>query len=468
MKREIIVYNKNKGTLEFLREFFRENNEYSAIFIKDTQSLLNKLNKRKPITLVIGSPDELKGISYSKIGCPVISMLSGNITKSINSLMQCNIEYYLISPFHKEDFDYKLKTAIGKKDLLENIYGEKKDLERVLEYIQLISSTLDPREALYFVVSKIAEILNVTRCSIVSIPPDERNYAYVISTFEDPKIVNMKLDLKNYPEIRKSLRTRKTVIIRDALKDSLLKEVRHIIAPLNIRSIVVIPIIFRDEIIGTLILRTSRSNRAFTEREIRICTAIASSSANPLYSAFLHEKIENEKSHFEKLAITDYLTGLYNVRYFYRRFVEEFSRTRRYKFHLSCLMIDIDHFKDINDKYGHRIGDIILNKFAGLLNKHTRKSDVLARYGGEEFIMLLPQTTAQAAVAKAESLRVLIEKHRFSEFERKGRLTVSIGVSSYPTHNIMDKDDLITFADKALYKAKFTGRNIVVLYNSRM
>ena len=209
MKREIFVYDKNKETLEFLREFFRENNEYSAIFIKDTQSLLNKLNKKKPDALVIGSPDELKGISYSKIGCPVISMLSGNITKSIRSLMQCNIECYLISPFHKEDFEYKLKTAINKKGLLENIYGEKKDLETVLEFIHLVSSTLDPKEVLYFVVSKIAEIINVTRCSMVSIPPEERNHAYVISTFEDPKIANIKLDLKKYPEIRKVLATKK-------------------------------------------------------------------------------------------------------------------------------------------------------------------------------------------------------------------------------------------------------------------
>ena len=142
MKREIFVYDKNKETLEFLREFFRENNEYSAIFIKDTQSLLNKLNKKKPDTLVIGSPDELKGISYSKIGCPVISMLSGNITKSIRSLMQCNIECYLISPFHKEDFEYKLKNSHQQKGLLENIYGEKKTLKQCLNlytlYLQLV------------------------------------------------------------------------------------------------------------------------------------------------------------------------------------------------------------------------------------------------------------------------------------------------------------------------------------------
>ncbi|MDO8746119.1 MAG: GAF domain-containing protein, partial [Thermodesulfovibrionales bacterium] len=196
-----------------------------------------------------------------------------------------------------------------KKGLLESTCEEKKDLETVLELTHLISSSLDPKKVLYFVVSKIAEIINVTRCSIVSIPPEEKKHAYVISTFEDPRIVNIKLDLKKYPEIRKSLATRKTVVIRDALKDPLLKEVRNIIKPLGIRSIVVIPIIFSDEVIGTLFLRTSRSNRTFTEREIRHCTAIANSASNSLYNAFLHEKMKNERSQFEKLAITDYLTG---------------------------------------------------------------------------------------------------------------------------------------------------------------
>ena len=244
----------------------------------------------------------------------------------------------------------------------------------MVELTHLISSTLDPKEVLYFVVSKIAESINVTRCSILNIPFEERNHVYVISTFEDPRIVNIKLDLKKYPEIRKSLATRKTVVIRDALKDPLLKEVRNIITPLGIRSIVVIPIIFMDVVIGTLLLRTSRSNHTFTEREIRLCTAIANSSSNSLYNAFLYEKTENEKLRFEKLAITDYLTGIYNIRYFYNRFSEEFSRTRRYNLHLSCLMIDIDHFKEVNDKYGHRTGDIVLSEFAHLLKKtHEKK-----------------------------------------------------------------------------------------------
>ncbi|MDO8746432.1 MAG: GGDEF domain-containing protein, partial [Thermodesulfovibrionales bacterium] len=162
------------------------------------------------------------------------------------------------------------------------------------------------------------------------------------------------------------------------------------------------------------------------------------------------------------------LTGLYNARYFYTRIDEEVSRAQRYNLHLSCLMIDIDNFKEINDKHGHSVGDIVLTEFAQLLKKHTRKSDVLTRYGGEEFVMLLPQASAKAAVMKAEELRALIGKHRFNGIEKKKRLTVSIGVSSYPTHKIKNNDDFITFADNALYKAKSMGKDIVVLYNSHM
>jgi len=469
MTKEIFVCCKNKETLRFLRAFFHGNSEYSAKFIRNKEFFLNNLSKKKPDALITGPPDEgMKRLQGPKRGFPVIAMLTGNIRDGIRSVMNHNIESYLISPFHKEDLEFKLNTTINRKGLFENICEEKRELETVLELIHLISSSLDPKEVLYFVVSKIAEIISVTRCSIVSIPFEEKRHAYVISTFEDPKIANIKLDLKKYPEIRKSLSTRKTVVIKDALKDPLLKEIRHIIAPLGIRSIVVIPIIFRDEVIGTLFLRTSRSNHTFTEREVRLCSAIARSSANSLYNAFLYEKIENEKSQFEQLAITDYLTGLYNIRYFYHRFAEEFSRAQRYNSHLSCLMVDLDHFKRINDKYGHRTGDIVLSRFAHLLKRHTRKSDVLARYGGEEFIMLLPQTPVKAAEAKAEELRGLIEQHRFREMEKKSRLTVSIGVSSYPIHKIQDKDDIITLADKALYKAKVLGRNTVVLYNSRM
>ena len=131
------------------------------------------------------------------------------------------------------------------------------------------------------------------------------------------------------------------MFIKDALKDPLLKKVRPVIAPLGIRSIVVIPVIFRNEVIGTLFLRTSRAGHTFTEREIKLCNAIANAATNALYNAFLYEKLETEKTKLEKFAITDYLTGIYNIRYFYHRLEAEFSRAQRYKalFPASCLTL---------------------------------------------------------------------------------------------------------------------------------
>jgi len=234
---------------------------------------------------------------------------------------------------------------------------------------------------------------------------------------------------------------------------------------LGIRSILVIPIIFREKVIGTLLLRTSRKGQTFTGNEIKLLNAIANASANALYNAFLFEQAEDEKTRLEKLAITDYLTGIYNIRYFYHRIIEEFSRCQRYSQSIGCLMVDIDHFKKINDAYGHKTGDRVLKEFAQLLKKHSRKSDVLARYGGEEFIFLLPQTPLKGVLLEAERIRKSVKDHKFKSMKYKKGLTVSIGISVYPHIKITTHDDLITYADDALFTAKESGRDRVVVYS---
>jgi two-component system cell cycle response regulator len=245
-----------------------------------------------------------------------------------------------------------------------------------------------------------------------------------------------------------------------------MKEVRRLIAPLNIRSIIVVPVIFRDEVIGTLMLSTTKADQSFRKREIRLFTALANASANALYNAFLYEHLDRERTRLEKLAITDYLTGIYNVRYFYNRLEEEFSRAGRYRFPLSCIMFDIDRYKKINDTFGHRIGDIVLREFAQLVRSHARKSDIFARYGGEEFIMLLPQTEREGAVTEAERIRNAVLEHSFHAREANIRITVSAGVASLPNSTINNYDELIHCADTALYEAKKKGRNTVVVYSS--
>jgi diguanylate cyclase (GGDEF)-like protein len=464
MRDRVLVYESDRRALALLRSFFKRKKNLKVEFVKDLSSLREKALANKEQNLVcIVAVDGLAKLKPSNVGCTVFATIPSYSKDYIKKAIKCGAEDYLAFPIHEEDLEYKIKATLERRKLIDHLQREADVLQAIVELTHLVTSTLDPQKILYLIVKKIAEIIPVTRCSIIRVNHDRGN-ASVVATFENPKLGAMKLDIKKYPEIEKALLSKQPVVIHDVTTDPLMKKVRDILSPLGIRSIVVIPIMFHEEVIGTLFLRTSRAGYCFSEYEIKLCSAIANASANALYNAFLFEKMEDEKTRLEKLAITDYLTGVYNIRYFYHRIKEEFSRSQRYKLNLSCLMLDIDRFKGINDKYGHRIGDLILREFAQLLKDHTRRSDVLARYGGEEFIMLLPQTSESGAAAKAEAIRQYVEKFRFRVLKGKRLLTVSIGVASYPNKDIKNMGDLITRADNALYTAKTAGRNRAVLY----
>ncbi len=456
-----LAYIEDKETAKFLKGFFKGKKRVSLDFCNDVSELKEHLKSNSYDILFIESPAGTSNLKRYKLKIPTIALVQDDVPRGLRDVLKHEIDYYVISPFHKDDLKLKIKTALERKSWFKELYNEKRDLEAIIELTYLVSSTLEPREVLYFIVKKLSEMIEVTRCSIISIGFGEKRYAYVVSTHEDPNITNIKLDLRKYPEIKKALQSKKSVIINDALNDPLMASVKDLIAPLGIKSIVVMPIIHRDEVIGTLFLRTSKKKR-FTDREIRLCKAIANTTANALYNAFLFEKLENEKERLKKLAITDYLTGVYNIRYFYHRLEEEFSRAERYGNPISCIMLDIDHFKKINDTYGHRTGDLVLREFAQLIRRHTRKSDVFARYGGEEFIILLPHTPVDGAVVEAERLRNFIKNHKFKGIKNEN-ITSSMGIACWPVHEINTADDLITLADHALFRAKSSGRDKIVV-----
>ncbi|MBI5050659.1 MAG: GGDEF domain-containing protein, partial [Nitrospirae bacterium] len=132
---------------------------------------------------------------------------------------------------------------------------------------------------------------------------------------------------------------------------------------------------------------------------------------------------------------------------------------------LTCLMLDIDFFKRINDTYSHRVGDMVLKEFSNVLKKNIRKGDILARYGGEEFIILLPNTPKAGSISAAQKLRRCIKDHKFKSLKGMESITVSIGIASYPHERINSSDELITCADNALLDAKNKGRNQAVIYS---
>jgi diguanylate cyclase (GGDEF)-like protein len=185
-----------------------------------------------------------------------------------------------------------------------------------------------------------------------------------------------------------------------------------------------------------------------------------------LYEKIKEEQkaIKNKNRLLQRLSITDGLTGLYNHRYFQKRIKEEFTRAKRYNSPISCLMMDLDGFKNFNDTYGHQVGDKILIEFSRVLNSSIRNIDMVARYGGEEFVVLLPQIDIDGAMKAAERFRKKVESHKFLITENALNITISIGAASYPIHDIKTERDLLRAADTSLYRAKNTGKNRVVVH----
>jgi diguanylate cyclase (GGDEF)-like protein len=185
--------------------------------------------------------------------------------------------------------------------------------------------------------------------------------------------------------------------------------------------------------------------------------AFANQAAVAIENAQLFEQTK-------RLSVTDPLTELFNMRYFLDFARLEFERVRRYERTLSIAMLDIDHFKKINDSYGHSIGDLALHEIATRIRNYVRAVDVVARYGGEEFVILMPETNLSDAGQVAERVRGAIADDPIRNKDAAISVTLSLGVAEVDA-NTKNLDALIKYADKALYAAKANGRNRVACYS---
>jgi two-component system, cell cycle response regulator len=177
-----------------------------------------------------------------------------------------------------------------------------------------------------------------------------------------------------------------------------------------------------------------------------------------------HDEVNRAKARLEQLAVSDELTGLYNYRYLHTRLSEEFKRAERYRDPLACAMVDIDHFKEFNDRYGHDVGDRVLAEVAERLRAGVREIDVVARYGGEEFLLVLPSTHFAGALAVADRVWRAVGESPFQIDGTPRQVTISVGVALYPSRDVTTKDQLLKAADKALYQAKADGRDRICVF----
>ncbi len=267
------------------------------------------------------------------------------------------------------------------------------------------------------------------------------------------------------PAQKKKIFTLKGTLLDMVVKNKepfYLSDVRHYRSPImpfktdNLGSVFALPMLYEKEILGMLALLSEKIN-ALSPYQIELLEVLGNQASTSIANARFHAEIE-------RLAITDGLTGLFNHRHFQERLSQEFSRIDRFSEPLSVLIIDIDHFKKINDTYGHPVGDAVLKGVADKIRKTIRNIDISARYGGEEFAVILIGTDERGAMNMAERLRKAVMNKTFSADKNTFNVTISIGISTY-TKGIKRKEELIEKADKALYQAKRGGRNRSILWS---
>ncbi len=211
-----------------------------------------------------------------------------------------------------------------------------------------------------------------------------------------------------------------------------------------------LPLLSFGQTVGVLVLESAREG-AFQPTDVQPLESVADIVATAIQNARYFDRVR-------QLAYLDGLTGIFNRRYFEMRMAEEVERADRYRAGWSVVMLDIDHFKKLNDEFGHILGDEVLRQISIVISNQLRRPDIVCRFGGEEFAVLLPETTGEGAMVAAEKLRRAIEEYHFTGVPR--RVTLSAGVAEYPK-NGKTRDDLVKAADAALYVAKQGGRNRV-------
>ncbi|MEW6728343.1 MAG: GGDEF domain-containing protein [Pseudomonadota bacterium] len=217
-------------------------------------------------------------------------------------------------------------------------------------------------------------------------------------------------------------------------------------------EVFIVPILYKEVTLGVVVLASATPFPEGTRTRLEIFRRALSLA---LRNAIAHDNLQ-------RLAALDPLTGVYNRRFGMQRLNEEFSRAVRADLPLAVLMVDIDHFKRINDTYGHLVGDRVLVKVARLVRSLLREGDVLLRYGGEEFMVILPGASCHDAKTLAQRLRHAVEDLVVTHGEQSFRVTVSIGAASYPEMNADTQEQFVHTADERLYRAKQSGRNCVV------
>ncbi|MBU1077590.1 MAG: sensor domain-containing diguanylate cyclase, partial [Spirochaetes bacterium] len=328
----------------------------------------------------------------------------------------------------------------------------------VLDTSRYLSSILDLDELLERIMDKTIEMVGAERGILFLYPEGTRgekgNLAVKVVRNVDKNEIESAAFGTSLSIISRIEEEKKSLIIEDAGTDISLKEQASVVK-FGLKSILCTPIMARGEMLGVIYLDNHLVTGLFKERDLWVLDLISNQAGVSIENALLYKR-----------AVTDGLTGLYNRIFFDNYLINSVNEALRYKKNLSLIIIDIDHFKEFNDNYGHQTGDEVIKRVSSSLLKNVRTSDIAARYGGDEFVVILPETDTKGGKIAAEKIREAVLKNKIM-FKKKGKekeltITLSMGVASLARDD--DRLGLISKADKALYISKEKGRNRVEVF----
>lgn len=364
---------------------------------------------------------------------------------------------------------------------------------RRMERIQAINNELITNrsldEILHQIVHITAELLDCELVSLLLLDETSNTLRFVATTVNQERLFNIPVPMESI--VGSSFTSGEAIIVDDVQSDSryysdLDKSMNQVS-----RTILVVPLKFRDHKIGGLEAINKRGDQYFDESDAQLLTTLAAQATLAIENARLYQEAQDEiaerikveeelllhRDHLEELvkertaevhqlAITDALTDIFNRRYLIELGKRALLQALRYHQPLAAMMVDFDHFKMINDNYGHAVGDEALRKLADQMRKDLRSIDILGRYGGDEFVVLMPETNLQMAYQSARRLLATIRTLVVSTPQNQISFTASIGVAELDHAHQRTIDALIARADDAAYAAKQTGRNKVVMWQA--
>ena len=348
---------------------------------------------------------------------------------------------------------------------LERARGDAASNRRLVDILHEVTGELSANEIYRILARRVARALEISHCSVILARQGDA-VGTVAAALEDSTVRDVEIRLEQFPEISAALESERPILVDDARAHPLFEGMRQAWAAegkdIEIRSVATIPFTIDRWRGGVLFLRTDRFERTLTTEDVEFADVVIRAAVAAIRRAQALETTRADNRRLEALATTDPLTRVLNRRALLDRLAVEVDRARRFDAALTLLLLDVDHFKQINDTAGHLAGDSVLRQLGALLEDAVRKVDIVARYGGEEFVVILPETSTDGAAVFAERLRERIAHKDFDVgVERPVHLTVSVGIATFPSPRVASTEDLFARADEALYRAKSGGRNQV-------